>query len=177
MEWSSPLPLTTLRALEVAVTAGVCRWPRCDEPGIELAHFEHRGRGGRKSANVWGNVGILCNGLRSSNRHHDRFDGRASLRWFDLHHLLGAAGNSNPGECVACDRLSVVRKKLWGSPPDAYRFDWCEMHAPQFTRPDDRSRANRRCTVAALLAEHKHRSDATDWPPERLERQLSEVTA
>lgn len=177
MDWTSPQPLTILRALEVVVTEGRCRWPGCDEPGTELAHLEHRGRGGRESANTWGNVGLLCNGYRSTNRHHDRLDVRAPMRWFDLAHLIDAAGYRDRDECDVCgDRLAVVRKRLTGSPPDAPRFEWCEWCAPQFTRSDERSRANRRRVIAGLLAEHKRRSDADLWPLERLENQLREVT-
>lgn len=61
-----------------------CEWPTCSAFGAHMAHLEHRGMGGRTSADHPRNVAWLCV------HHHDTLDGRTdlgTLRW-ELNELL-----------------------------------------------------------------------------------------
>ena len=73
-----------LRADVVEISGGVCEWPGCNQPMMELAHIHGVGMGGRRSAEVLPNVAGLCR------YHHDLLDGREKrgLR-YELGELLG----------------------------------------------------------------------------------------
>lgn len=49
-----------LRAQVADISGGMCEWPRCSRPGVELAHLRSVGMGGRKSADTLGNVMWAC---------------------------------------------------------------------------------------------------------------------
>ena len=49
-----------LRAQVIEISGGRCEWPACLEAGRELAHLHSVGAGGRKSADVLGNVAWFC---------------------------------------------------------------------------------------------------------------------
>ena len=59
-----------LRTYVIERSLGICEWPRCQDPGGELAHIDGIKMGGRKSADRRGNVAWLCVD------HHNRYDGR-----------------------------------------------------------------------------------------------------
>ena len=49
-----------LRAQVIEISGGRCEFPDCSEAGRELAHLHSVGAGGRKSADVLGNVMFAC---------------------------------------------------------------------------------------------------------------------
>ena len=74
--------LSDLRAQVIDLSGGICEWPGCDLPGAQMAHFDHRGMGGRTSVNRLGNVAWLCH------RHHLLLDREIPLPRWELRELL-----------------------------------------------------------------------------------------
>jgi hypothetical protein len=81
------LPPARLREAAIERAGSTCEWPGCDLPWEEMAHLQHRGMGGRPSANTLDNVAMLCR-----HHHHGILDGEGDprLRRFEVRVLLAA---------------------------------------------------------------------------------------
>jgi hypothetical protein len=54
------MSLSELRTLVRELAGGVCQWPRCQDPGTEVAHLHSTGMGGRPSAHTLSNTMWAC---------------------------------------------------------------------------------------------------------------------
>jgi hypothetical protein len=86
LERDAALPLAELREEAMARANYRCEWPgNCQGDDLQMAHLEHRGRGGGDIRNRLDNVTILCE------RHHSILDGRTVAgRKYEVAVLLAA---------------------------------------------------------------------------------------
>lgn len=89
-----PWSRTELRAYVRDRAWGLCEWPRCGDPGDEMAHVYGIGMGGRPSADRPENVAWLCR------RHHSMLDGRSRLQWGAAAGLISSLPTAPGGGCA-----------------------------------------------------------------------------
>ena len=75
---------SVLRAAVIERSGGVCEWPRCVDPGEELAHIRGIGRGG----NPDGSRDVISNVFFACQFHHNMLDGRIRMRLWEVESLL-----------------------------------------------------------------------------------------
>ena len=72
-----------LRQQAMDLSGGMCDWPQCPRPAVELAHLHSIGMGGRKSADTLSNVAVFCwNHARASDglyRNRDWYEEQLAL--------------------------------------------------------------------------------------------------
>lgn len=83
---STSAEMSALRKLVFVRDGSRCRWPGCGTTDdLEMAHLVHRGMGGSREQNTVDNCLVLCS------FHHDMFDGRITLKRWELARLLARA--------------------------------------------------------------------------------------